>query len=71
MVDTANKVEATLNNDRIVCGACGALLAMKVQGYMCTSKDSAELENKGAVLEIKCKHKDRGIVCNRINVVTL
>jgi len=66
-----NVIKAIAKQDRVVCGVCGALLARRVHNNMCTSKDAAGIENKGVTIEIKCKHKDAGKVCNAINEVSL
>lgn len=59
---------ASLSGNRIECGKCRSLLAVRIQGYI-TVKEGNETDT--AKLEIKCKSRKNGITCNQINLIKL
>lgn len=56
-------VKAIINDDRVICGCCGALLFI-LKGYVDNVADYAEIK-------IKCKHKSQGKYCDTINIILL
>lgn len=81
-----NTISANYNGDRIECGKCGALLAMKkyphgigeFRGESATefkrSMDipySNKYESDSNVIEIKCKERKDGVTCNQLNYIVL
>lgn len=66
-------VNARIDGNRVVCGACGGLLMLRVQGFNCIA-DGMEYDSKQKYA-IKCKNRFRlaghNFDCNIINTINL
>jgi len=77
---------AVFRNDRIECGNCGALLAKRLSphGIHDFNGESAtefmrsqeprfvkKVQSEPNTIEIKCKHRSKGIACDYVNVISL
>jgi len=58
-------IKAVINGERVECGKCGALLLKISNGYNENTKNSTSF------IEIKCKHKSKGVCCQTINKVMI
>ena len=80
------KVNAVLSGQRIECGACRALLAKRLSphGIHDFNGESAtefmrsqeprfvkKVQSEPNTIEIKCKHRSKGIACDYVNVISL
>ena len=67
-------IQAKRDGNRIICGACGALLAIEQETVVTGedwAKDNLEFINIRRGIEIKCKHKSAGKYCNTVNEILL
>jgi hypothetical protein len=80
------KVKAILEQNRIVCGNCHALLAKKIEAHDISKlhgesatdfmrkqepRFTKKVEPEPYSIEIKCKHRNNGLSCNSINIIEL